>query len=201
METKRCTLCPNPRDTNKSWCKECFKEYRRAYNLKHKQRNNDYSREYYKSNIDKIKDYNKKHYVNIKEKRQKYLKDYYSRNKDKVKLSVAENRMRNRGKYNSIKAKYKAKKKMAMPKWLTPQQLLDIEKIYVEARRLGLEVDHIVPITSDQVCGLHVPWNLQLLSKTDNVVKGNKLLVNAHSTPQCTYGAIQPSLDFPTIGF
>jgi hypothetical protein len=46
--------------------------------------------------------------------------------------------------------------------------------VYKEAKRLGLSVDHIVPLHNPMVCGLHVPWNLQLLPLEDNIRKGNK---------------------------
>lgn len=47
------------------------------------------------------------------------------------------------------------------------------EAIYREARRLGLEVDHVVPLVHPLVCGLHVPVNLQLLTRAANRAKGN----------------------------
>ena len=59
---------------------------------------------------------------------------------------------------------------------------LAIREFYEEAERLTEETgvrhegDHIVPLNSDVVSGLHVPWNLQVLPKRENVIKGNKLI-------------------------
>lgn len=37
------------------------------------------------------------------------------------------------------------------------------------------EVDHMVPIAGKNVCGLHVPWNLRVIPRLDNIRKSNKL--------------------------
>ena len=81
-------------------------------------------------------------------------------------------------KFAAHKAKYHAGP--AAPKWLSKEQLKEIEDIYKLAKCFSLatgrsyHVDHIVPINSDTVCGLHVPANLQILEATDNLTKYNK---------------------------
>ena len=67
----------------------------------------------------------------------------------------------------------------ATPKWLTEKQHADINGFYPIAKRLEAKtgekyhVDHIVPLQGEFVCGLHVPWNLQVLPANLNIAKGN----------------------------
>ena len=66
------------------------------------------------------------------------------------------------------------------PAWLTKEQEKEILSFYWLAKDLksvsGEEyhVDHIVPLQGKTVCGLHVPWNLQILPKDINLSKGNR---------------------------
>lgn len=62
----------------------------------------------------------------------------------------------------------------ATPTWLSDVHWAEIRRVYRAARRLGLSIDHIVPLASPLVCGLHVPWNLQPLSFAENSKKTNK---------------------------
>jgi 5-methylcytosine-specific restriction endonuclease McrA len=82
---------------------------------------------------------------------------------------------RNRDKTAAWWALYNAARENATPKWLTAEDKAKIAQLYAEAKRLGLTVDHIVPIRGKAVCGLHVPWNLQLLSQSENSRKNKKL--------------------------
>jgi hypothetical protein len=65
----------------------------------------------------------------------------------------------------------------AMPVWADVER---INSLYREARRLtrttGVmhHVDHIVPLNSRLVCGLHVPANLEILRARENRSKGNR---------------------------
>ncbi len=71
---------------------------------------------------------------------------------------------------------------MASPKWLDAIQKAQIQEFYDIASALNTqcggrhEVDHIVPLKGRNVSGLHVPWNLQILKKEENLSKGNRLL-------------------------
>lgn len=71
----------------------------------------------------------------------------------------------------------RAMKKMATPPWADQNKIADI---YRKARILGLEVDHIIPLSSPVVCGLHVETNLQLLPMNDNRKKSNKFMPEEH---------------------
>lgn len=67
----------------------------------------------------------------------------------------------------------------ATPMWLSKEHLAEMEVMYAEASKLTASgdthhVDHIVPLRSKIVCGLHVPWNLQLLQAFDNLSKNNR---------------------------
>lgn len=75
----------------------------------------------------------------------------------------------------------RSRKLKATPKWLTKEQLDHIEFYYACARAWTeqfdqqLDIDHIIPLKGKQVCGLHVPWNLQIMSHEANLLKTNKL--------------------------
>jgi len=48
-----------------------------------------------------------------------------------------------------------------------------VKELYEMARKLGLSVDHIVPLNHPRVCGLHNIYNLQLLPLEENMKKRN----------------------------
>ncbi len=87
----------------------------------------------------------------------------------------------NRDVYLAKKARYRARKRNACPAWLTQEQHAEIQVFYTEAVRLTREtgvphqVDHIVPLGGSTVCGLHVPWNLQVITAKENLRKSNRV--------------------------
>jgi 5-methylcytosine-specific restriction endonuclease McrA len=68
-----------------------------------------------------------------------------------------------------------------VPQWLTEEHWLAINAFYLEAERKTKEtgikhhVDHIHPLRGKTVSGLHVPWNLQVLTRDENLQKAAKL--------------------------
>lgn len=86
----------------------------------------------------------------------------------------------NRDKERMICARRRAKKLQATPPWLTDDHKKSIAAIYRRAVQLTKEtgteyhVDHIVPLAGRNVRGLHVPWNLQVITASENHRKWNK---------------------------
>lgn len=64
----------------------------------------------------------------------------------------------------------RASRRRATPPWVDRRQIA----AFYAATPEGMTVDHIVPLNGDAVCGLHVPWNLQYLSKSANSAKGKR---------------------------
>lgn len=113
----------------------------------------------------------KKWYLNNKDKNNSYFREWFSNNKEKRREYKRRWREKNRGNYRASIAAYRAQKKLATPSWVN---MLEIKEIYKDAVKKKLHVDHIIPLANPNVCGLHVPWNLQLLPKEENFKKGNR---------------------------
>lgn len=99
-------------------------------------------------------------------------------NPEKVKEINKAYSANNRHKGAASAARRRARKLKATPAWADFELINDM---YMEARYFGLEVDHIVPLDSPMVCGLHCESNLQLLTQTENRSKGNRLLPEAET--------------------
>ena len=119
---------------------------------------------------------------------------WYQENKDQV-ISAASTRpahvkreYRNAWKENNllqIRADTKARRRkhrQATPPWLSRRQKTEMRALYQAAITLTKTtgeqyvVDHIIPLRSDVVCGLHVPWNLRVITQEENLKKSNKLV-------------------------
>jgi len=104
------------------------------------------------------------------------LREYRNAWKENNKVQVlADNKVRRR------------KHRQATPPWLTRKQKSEIRQLYQMAitmtQTTGEQyvVDHIVPLRSHEVCGLHVPWNLRVITQEENLKKSNKLVAHTEA--------------------
>jgi 5-methylcytosine-specific restriction endonuclease McrA len=83
-----------------------------------------------------------------------------------------------------IRADTKARRRKhrdATPLWLTRKQKSELRQLYQIAitmtQTTGEQyvVDHIYPLRSEVVCGLHVPWNLRIITQQQNLQKSNAM--------------------------
>jgi hypothetical protein len=165
-----------------SRCKECVEKKRKEIYLNSKKEYLDKCRTYYKNNKEKILIQSKiRHERNKKNKADKLAlnriknpETYTARQKIYYNNNI--------GLYNAKDAKRRAAKLQRTPKWLTKKQLKEIKIIYMVCRWLNawkmekFHVDHIVPLQGENSSGLHVPWNLQILTAKENFIKGNKFI-------------------------
>lgn len=114
------------------------------------------------------------------EARKDYDRSWYRRNTEKKKEQSRLWHLKNPDKASSKTMRRVARKLNATPIWLTNEQKAQIDQFYWLAKDCELlsgqkyDVDHVVPLQGKDVCGLHVPWNLQILPKDVNIKKGNK---------------------------
>lgn len=115
----------------------------------------------------------------VKEKRA-YDIAYRAANKEKLKDRYLRYYPANKPSFCARVVKRNAQKLRAMLKWANE---FFIEEAYdLAARRSALKtgghskwhVDHIVPLQSKFVCGLHVHNNLQVIPAAENLSKGNR---------------------------
>lgn len=88
-------------------------------------------------------------------------------------------RQANPAKKAALGAKRRASIRTAIPRWIDYDA---VAALYAQAAALTQStgvphvVDHIIPLTSDRVCGLHWHGNMQVLTAYDNGVKHNKFV-------------------------
>lgn len=151
----------------------------------------EYQKLYYKNNKEKVASWKKTQYLKDKEKIKSYNNlrkedkkeidaKYYLRNREKILTKKRKYYAENREKEIFRSLKYKLRKIKASPLWLYREQIDQIKSFYDLAKECEMltndkyHVDHIIPLKGENVCGLHVPWNLQVLPAAINISKGNR---------------------------
>lgn len=124
------------------------------------------------SRRDEYRAWRKKHYAKTRDAQIAKVKKWQDENPDYAHRYRSERR----GLLAERSSSYRISRNIATPAWAEPFKIL---AFYEAARNLTVgtgilhSVDHIVPLRSDLVCGLHCPDNLRVIPQADNVSKGN----------------------------
>jgi hypothetical protein len=191
--------CKSSKDGHKPACKKCRNEWQckwwadnpdqhdfiKAYIKKWKKENPEKEkasdRRYEKKNKEKLLARNKDWRKRTPEKQRAY--------REKRKEYFRTWRRNNSDKHNARTAIRRAGLKNATPPWLTKEQKQEMAAFYKSAKTMQIfheekfHVDHIEPLkgvneNGEHVsCGLHLPWNLQVLTESENCKKKNKISV------------------------
>jgi hypothetical protein len=150
----------------------------KRYSDKNKDKRNAYAKQYRKDNPEKIKvlakSWAEQNPEKIRAYGQKAVKAWLERNPEYPSNFYKANKER----YIAASARRRASQDSATPTWLTAVDKAIIQEMYdvSEARYIqtGIKhhVDHIVPINGKGVAGMHVPWNLQVITAHENLSKG-----------------------------
>lgn len=156
-------------------CRRCC-DLRARSTPEKRQALNKRGREYWASTIDVRRAQLKRSQDKHRDQRRADCRAQYLKNKKRYFAYALAWAKTHRGIKNNQTARYRAQLRRAMPHWLTRAHIKEMSEIYRTASARGLQVDHVVPLRGKTVCGLHVPWNLQHLSASDNAKKSNILM-------------------------
>ncbi len=139
-------------------CKVCFKKSAKIWSEQNRLKSNAIKKAWALRNPDKVRAQGRQWKQTNKKKSNEscsnWRKKYPEKNREKA-------------------MRYKTRKLSRMPNWLTKEQKQQIKDIYNSCPK-GHHVDHVVPLCGENVSGLHVPWNLQIILASDNISKSNK---------------------------
>ena len=113
-------------------------------------------------------------YHKSKVRRAPARKRYAVANADKLRARARRYAKENPESFRERNATRRARTRNATPPWLTKEMRAEIKAMHAEANALNaqfgvkFDVDHIVPLDGRHVSGLHVPWNMRVITQAEN---------------------------------
>lgn len=165
-------------DGLQAYCRQCNAKYQAERRLSDPTKYREERRRSYFKHHGARKARAAEYYLEVRERRLAYLSDWRGCNRNLARELVAEWRKNNPHKTGEYAAARRSRLLLAAVP-LSSEHRQAIADIYAEAhrrRRAGesCHVDHIVPLKAKAACGLHVPWNLEIVPSDVNLGKGNK---------------------------
>lgn len=145
-----------------SRCKECIKAYKSAWNA---------------ANSDRLKLRKREKYLANAEEHKLKCREWHELNPGKMREYKEKWRNTNPAKVSASNARWRGSRLKATPLWADHHK---IALIYEEAQfcteffGIPFHVDHIIPLRSKLVCGLHWEANLRVMLGEENVKKSNR---------------------------
>lgn len=157
---------------------EARRAYQKAYCAKNKTAAYARVLQWREKNPEKWAEQSKRYAQKYPEKVVAKTQRWVATNPEKAAILAKLSRVKNAGRVQANKAKYRAAKSNRSPSWTTEVDKFELQCIYTyraTLQKIGLkyEVDHIIPLLGKHVSGLHVPENLQIVSATQNRIKSN----------------------------
>ena len=159
------------------------KERLRALNVAWKEANPNRSyelnRRWKEKNVDHVRQKRHESYIKNKALAARQSTEWAAKNPERTAANSRVWKKKNRQYVRAYKAVMRATKLKATPGWANKffiKEIYDLASRRTKLKSGGYEqwdVDHIVPLNSPLVCGLHVEHNLQIIPRFENQAKSN----------------------------
>lgn len=164
--------CSARADGLQNYCKSCAAKKTKTWQNSNQDDYRQLVKKWKENNKERVRDINNN-----------YRKLYYEKYPENVKLSKKKWRDKNKH-LISIYSACRRKQIDRQSVKLSKDMLIEIKSIYDQSKILSEQtgiphhVDHIIPLKAKMCSGLHVPWNLQIITASENVRKGNRMPTN-----------------------
>lgn len=151
-EFKTCSRCNKTKDVDlfikkRNICKSCISIYNKVWAVNNRKNTRANYKKWRDANLERERGRVNNYYVVYPEKR------------------------------SAKEAKRRSSKLQATPEWTNEffiKEIYHLAKIRTETTGIKWHVDHIVPLRSKIVCGLHCEANLRVITSSENISKGNR---------------------------